>query len=59
MRASRVLVSGWIEGAAEVDPYSSAEEIDKIKAFWLGLLDEIVRRMEAKELEVKGIGSVR
>lgn len=59
MRASRVLVRSWIEGAAEVDPWSDAADIEKLKAFWLGLLDECIHRMEAKELEVKGIGSAR
>lgn len=58
-KALRMLIIGWIEGAAEVDPYSTPEEIETGKKLWMNLLDECIRRMEAKELEVKGVGSAR
>ena len=59
MKASRMLLTGWIDGAAEVDMWSTPEEIAAGKEMWMNLLNWVFARMKAKELEVKGIGSAR
>lgn len=59
VRALRMVVKGILDGMADGDPWTPKADQDKMRADYLWLLHETLRRMEAKELEVKGVGSAR
>ena len=59
VKAARVVIRGYIEGTADADPWTPAADLEAQKQQYLWLLDGCIRRMEAAELEEKGIGSAR
>ena len=59
VRALRMVVKGILDGMADGDPWTPEADQAKMRADYLWLLHETLRRMEAKDLEVKGVGSAR
>ena len=59
VKAARVVIRGFIEGTADVDPWTPAADLETQKQQYLWLLDSCIKRMESAELEEKGIGSAR